>query len=97
MTGHAPEMQTGPEARAWLAAYADRLLAAVQPYASPTGSLITLPGRPGGYGTAVDGLEGFARTFLLPGSPRARTRPTPSAGPGPRSTDRPRWRQPRSR
>jgi hypothetical protein len=67
MTGHAPEMQTGPEARAWLAAYADRLLAAVQPYASPTGSLITLPGRPGGYGTAVDGLEGFARTFLLAG------------------------------
>lgn len=60
-------MATGPQARAWLAAYADRLLAAVQPYASPSGSLITLPGRPGGYGTAVDGLEGFARTFLLAG------------------------------
>jgi hypothetical protein len=58
---------TGPEARAWLAAYADRLLAGVQPYASPSGSLITLPGTPGGYGTAVDGLEGFARTFLLAG------------------------------
>src|ERR687897_498921 len=67
MTGHAPETQTGPEARAWLADYADRLLASVQPYASPSGSLITLPGRPGGYGTAVDGLEGFARTFLLAG------------------------------
>lgn len=58
---------SGPEARAWLATYADRLLAAVEPYASPSGSLITLPGTPGGYGTAVDGLEGFARTFLLAG------------------------------
>lgn len=58
---------TGPEARAWLAGYADRLLAGVRPYASPSGSLITLPGTPGGYGTAVDGLEGFARTFLLAG------------------------------
>ena len=67
MTGHAPQTQTGPEARTWLATYADRLLAAVQPYASPSGSLITLPGEPGGYGTAVDGLEGFARTFLLAG------------------------------
>jgi len=62
-----PSGASGPEARAWLAAYADRLLAAVQPYASPSGSLITLPGTPGGYGTAVDGLEGFARTFLLAG------------------------------
>lgn len=67
MTGHVPTLQTGPEARVWLAAYADRLLAGVQPYASPSGSLITLPGAPGGYGTAVDGLEGFARTFLLAG------------------------------
>ncbi|MFI8524289.1 DUF2264 domain-containing protein [Promicromonospora sukumoe] len=58
---------SGPEARAWLAGYADELLAAVRPYASPSGSLITLPGTPGGYGTAVDGLEGFARTFLLAG------------------------------
>ena len=67
MSHHVPAMQTGPEARAWLAAYADRLLAGVRPYASPSGSLITLPGEPGGYGTAVDGLEGFARTFLLAG------------------------------
>ncbi|UFU06774.1 DUF2264 domain-containing protein [Ruania halotolerans] len=50
-----------------LAAFADGLLAAVEPYRSPAGSLITLPGSPGGYGTAVDGLEGFARTFLLAG------------------------------
>lgn len=77
MTGHEAQTQvpgtagrpgeSGPEARAWLAAYADRLLAAVRPYASPSGSLFTLPGTPGGYGTAVDGLEGFARTFLLAG------------------------------
>lgn len=67
MSHHIPVMQTGPEARAWLTAYADRLLSGVRPYASPSGSLITLPGRPGGYGTAVDGLEGYARTFLLAG------------------------------
>lgn len=67
MSRHVPAMQTGPEARTWLTAYADRLLDGVRPYASPSGSLITLPGTPGGYGTAVDGLEGFARTFLLAG------------------------------
>lgn len=49
------------------AAYADRLLLGVRPYASPSGALITLPGVPGGYGTAIDGLEGFARTFLMAG------------------------------
>src|SRR5699024_7597342 len=51
--------------RADLVTLADDLLAAVAPYASPGGAQITLPGTPGGYGTAVDGLEGFARTFLL--------------------------------
>ncbi|KQY24155.1 hypothetical protein ASD16_00895 [Cellulomonas sp. Root485] len=49
------------------AALADEMLLAVRPYASPSHALITLPGAPGGYGTAVDGLEGFARTFLLAG------------------------------
>ncbi|UFU03207.1 DUF2264 domain-containing protein [Ruania suaedae] len=53
--------------RAELVAFTDRLLAAVEPYRSPAGSLITLPGTPGGYGTAVDGLEGFARTLLAAG------------------------------
>ncbi|UNX53733.1 DUF2264 domain-containing protein [Georgenia sp. TF02-10] len=57
---------TGWDRDRW-AAHADALLAAVRPYASPAHSLITLPGAPGGYGTAVDGLEGFARTFLLAG------------------------------
>lgn len=51
--------------RADMVALADDLLAALAPYASPGGAQITLPGTPGGYGTAVDGLEGFARTFLL--------------------------------
>lgn len=50
-----------------LAAYADGLLTAALKYASPSGSLITLPGEPGGYGTKVDGLEGYARTFLAAG------------------------------
>lgn len=50
-----------------LADLADRLLAAVRSYASPSGARITLPGREGGFGGAVDGLEGFARTFLLAG------------------------------
>ncbi|MBF9128772.1 DUF2264 domain-containing protein [Plantactinospora sp. S1510] len=50
----------------WLA-LADRMLAAVRPFASPGHALLVLPGREGGYGRAVDGLEGFARTFLLAG------------------------------
>jgi len=50
----------------WLA-LADRMLAAVRPFASPGHALITIPGPTGGYGRAVDGLEGFARTFLLAG------------------------------
>ncbi|NUR27379.1 MAG: DUF2264 domain-containing protein [Catenulispora sp.] len=48
-------------------ALADRMLLAARRHASPSHSLITPPGTPGGYGTAVDGLEGFARTFLLAG------------------------------
>ncbi|MCG5461821.1 DUF2264 domain-containing protein [Micromonospora sp. MED01] len=50
----------------WLA-LADRMLAAARPFASPGHSLVTFPGPEGGYGRAVDGLEGFARTFLLAG------------------------------
>ena len=46
---------------------ADRMLAAVRPYSSPNHARITLPGAEGGYGHAVDGLEGFCRTFLLAG------------------------------
>lgn len=50
----------------WLA-YADRLLTAARAFASPGHARITFPGDEGGYGRAVDGLEGFARTFLLAG------------------------------
>ncbi|MFJ4189209.1 DUF2264 domain-containing protein [Kitasatospora sp. NPDC089509] len=49
----------------WEAA-ADGLLAAVRPYASPGQGLIHLPGpRPSISGPRSDGLEGYARTFLL--------------------------------
>ncbi|MEU2250997.1 DUF2264 domain-containing protein [Streptomyces sp. NPDC019224] len=44
---------------------ADRLLSAVRPYASSTHALIDLPGPTGRSGRHSDGLEGFARTFLL--------------------------------
>ncbi|WP_243740759.1 DUF2264 domain-containing protein [Streptomyces sp. 8K308] len=44
---------------------ADRLLAAVRPFANPSGSLIRLPGPASGSGEWSDGLEGYARTFLL--------------------------------
>ena len=44
---------------------ADTTLAAVRPYGSPTHALIDLPGPPSWSGSWCDGLEGFARTFLL--------------------------------
>ncbi|MEU4428584.1 DUF2264 domain-containing protein [Actinoplanes sp. NPDC024001] len=46
---------------------ADRILTAARRHASPGHARITPPGPPGGYGRDVDGLEGFARTFLLAG------------------------------
>lgn len=49
----------------WEAA-ADELLLAVRPYASPRHGLINLPGhRPSWSGPRSDGLEGYARTWLL--------------------------------
>lgn len=44
---------------------ADRLLTATAPHASPTGALVTLPGPSSASGPWSDGMEGFARTFLL--------------------------------
>ncbi|MFJ5289749.1 DUF2264 domain-containing protein [Streptomyces sp. NPDC088348] len=45
---------------------ADELLLAVRPYASPRHGLINLPGnRPSWSGRRSDGLEGYARTWLL--------------------------------
>lgn len=52
--------------RAHWEAAADQLLLAVRPYASPRHGLINLPGpRPSSSGPRSDGLEGYARTFLL--------------------------------
>ncbi|AXX30312.1 DUF2264 domain-containing protein [Actinosynnema pretiosum subsp. pretiosum] len=48
-------------------ALADRMLRALRPLTSPGGARIVLPGPTGGLGADVDGLEGFARTFLLAG------------------------------
>lgn len=63
-----PSLTAGPEwSRDDLVAYADRLLGAARRHASPGHGQIRFPGREGGYGSAVDGLEGFARTFLLAG------------------------------
>ncbi|MFI8912231.1 DUF2264 domain-containing protein [Streptomyces sp. NPDC053513] len=52
--------------RAHWEAAADRLLLDVRPFASPRGGLVDLPGpRPSWSGPRSDGLEGWARTFLL--------------------------------
>jgi len=48
----------------WIAV-ADHLLTSADAYRSPQGARINFPGRPSQQGTATDGLEGFARTFLL--------------------------------
>ncbi len=53
--------------REQLGAYADRLLLGVRPHASAGKARFQLPGEPGGYGYDIDGLEGFARTFLMAG------------------------------
>ncbi|WP_435736023.1 DUF2264 domain-containing protein [Cellulosimicrobium sp. PMB13] len=57
---------TGWDRARW-AALGDHLLSSALPFASPGHARITFPGPEGGYGRAVDGLEGFARTFLLAG------------------------------
>ncbi|MEO7588657.1 MAG: DUF2264 domain-containing protein [Arachnia sp.] len=50
-----------------LAGLADKMLLSAREYASADHSLIVPPGCPGPFGNGVDGLEGFARTFLLAG------------------------------
>ncbi|QFZ21006.1 DUF2264 domain-containing protein [Saccharothrix syringae] len=64
-----PEPREAPAgwSRDQWAATADALLRAVRPFASPARARIALPGPTGGYGSDVDALEGFARTFLLAG------------------------------
>ncbi|MEI5523220.1 DUF2264 domain-containing protein [Streptomyces brasiliscabiei] len=51
--------------RAHWEAMADRLLDGLVPYASPGLAQYRLPGRAGHSGPLSDGLEGFARSFLL--------------------------------
>jgi hypothetical protein len=55
---------TGFTRNHWVAV-ADHLLASADAYRSPLGARINFPGRPSQQGPATDGLEGFARTFLL--------------------------------
>lgn len=51
--------------RAHWEAVADHWLLTARRYASPSGGLITPPGRPSGAGIRSDGIEGFARSFLI--------------------------------
>ncbi|MGW4214784.1 DUF2264 domain-containing protein [Lentzea sp. NPDC004789] len=53
--------------RAHWEAVADRMLDAVHRHWSPRCARIDLPGEPSRFGPVSDGLEGFARTFLLAG------------------------------
>ncbi|MDG9720255.1 DUF2264 domain-containing protein [Streptomyces sp. DH24] len=57
---------TGWERRHWTA-LADRLLAALDAHRSPGGARILPPGPNSFYGPDSDGLEGYARSFLLAG------------------------------
>jgi hypothetical protein len=50
----------------WIA-YADRLFSGAVAHRSPNGSQVRFPGSEGGYGGAVDGLEGFTRSLLIAG------------------------------
>jgi len=51
--------------RAHWESVADHWLLTARQYASPGGGLITPPGRPSGAGIRSDGIEGFARSFLI--------------------------------
>ncbi|MBP2327957.1 hypothetical protein JOF56_008342 [Kibdelosporangium banguiense] len=57
---------TGWTREHWVAV-ADRMLNALEPHWSPSGARIDLPGPPSRNGVVSDGLEGFARTFMLAG------------------------------
>ncbi|MDG6107635.1 DUF2264 domain-containing protein [Dactylosporangium aurantiacum] len=64
-----PEDRTLSPITGWTRAHweatADTLLARVVPYAAPDFAQFRLPGRASQAGVISDGLEGFARTFLL--------------------------------
>jgi hypothetical protein len=68
--GHLPAPDRGLSpltgyTRAHWEAAADRLLTALLPYATPGLAQYRLPGRTGHSGVRSDGVEGFARSFLL--------------------------------
>ncbi|MBO3678678.1 DUF2264 domain-containing protein [Streptomyces sp. NEAU-YJ-81] len=67
MTRTTRTARTPAEDRAHWEGTADRMLLAVRPYARDGHALIDLPGVPSHNGVLSDGLEGFARTFLLAG------------------------------
>ncbi|MFI5916241.1 DUF2264 domain-containing protein [Dactylosporangium sp. NPDC051541] len=77
-----PDRQRSPITgwtRAHWEAVADRLLDAVTPFAGPDHAQIRLPGRASRAGVISDGLEGFARTFLLAAFRIAGSGPQPPA------------------
>ncbi len=51
--------------RAHWVTFADQQLLAIRRFISPSKALVNLPGRPSWSGPHSDGMEGFARTFLL--------------------------------
>ncbi|MFH8982994.1 DUF2264 domain-containing protein [Streptomyces varsoviensis] len=61
---HALSPRTGWTRAHW-EAMADHLLDALEPYATPGRAQYRLPGRTSSSGELSDGLEGFARSFLL--------------------------------
>jgi hypothetical protein len=68
--GHLPAPDRGLSpltgyTRAHWEAAADRLLTALLPYATPGLAQYRLPGRTGHSGVRSDGVEGYARSFLL--------------------------------
>ncbi|HEY0187269.1 MAG TPA: DUF2264 domain-containing protein [Cellulomonas sp.] len=63
MPARAGTVRTRDELERWT----DRLLLRTRPFSSPQHALVTLPGTPSTFGTPMDGLEGFARTFLAVG------------------------------
>ena len=91
--------------RAHWVALAEKLLAAARRHGTDNHARIHFPGAPGGYGHDVDGLEGFARTFLAAGFLAAGSRGTNLAplewyaegfryGPDPTLPPRERWVRP---
>ncbi|WP_229118086.1 DUF2264 domain-containing protein [Enemella evansiae] len=60
---HQASRYTGFTRRHW-EHIADQMLLTARRFASPGRARILFPGPPGGYGSDIDGLEGFARSFM---------------------------------